>query len=204
MVRIDLSYKNIKSILDLNIPINVEELDLSHNNIKSLKGIEKFTNLKELYIGYNKLKSLHEIQILTNLIYLFISDNKIRSLTGIEKLIKLRFLCISNNKIKSIVGIEKLGKLKYLDIKYNPLVPIYKYNLIKYIGAEPQAVPHLRSSSAPPTGSPTWVLTYNYWQVKKYPQHLKQLIFDYYKMYFINKYKKELVKNELIKEVYNL
>jgi len=41
-------------------------------------------------------------------------------------------------------------------------------------------------------------LTYNYWQTKKYPQHLKQLIFKYYRLYFTNpKYIFEIVNDSI-------
>jgi len=39
---------------------------------------------------------------------------------------------------------------------------------------------------------------FNYWQTKKYPQHLKQLIFQYYKLYFTNpKYIFEIVNDSI-------
>jgi Leucine-rich repeat (LRR) protein len=131
------------------------------------------------------------------LVTLVINNNKLKSLAGIEKLVNLRELKIGGNKIKSIARVKKLVNLYYLfiwnidlvnlELWDDTLVSIDKYNLIKYIGLE--------SKNA-------WVLTYNYWQIKKYPQHLKQLIFDYYKMYFIKKYKNELIKNKWIEEIY--
>jgi Leucine-rich repeat (LRR) protein len=216
--RIYLSNKGICSIKNLNIPLNVEILDLSYNNITSLKGIEKFTNLKYLIIDHNKIDSIIEIKKLVNLKYLDISNNEIKLLNGIEDLINLTSLCASHNKIKSLEMIVKLFNLVSLDINdnkiksvawieklinlnnlyfhNNPLVHIDKYNLIKYIGAETHT-----PEEADPNGV---LLIYNYWQVKKYPQHLKQLIFDYYKLYHTNKYKNELIKNKMIKLVYGL
>jgi hypothetical protein len=197
MKKINLSHKGITSIIGLNIPEDVKELDLSKNSLTSLKGIERFVDLEKLIIYDNKIKSLVGIEKLVKLKYLNITLNKIKSLARITTLVNLERLGIANNKINSLAGIEKLVKLTEFNININPLYSIDKYNLKKYIESEPHAVPHLQNFKN------AWVLIYNYWQVKKYPIHLKQLIFDYYKMYFINQYKNKLIKNKWIKKVYS-
>jgi len=196
-------HNKIKSLSGIEILVNLEFLDISHNKIKSIIEIKKLINLIHLNISKNKIKLLNGIEYLINLEKLCVNDNKIKSLKIIAKLNNLRFLDINNNKIKSVAWIEKLINLKNLYFHNNPLVPIDKYNLIKYIGTR---VSIDCGEQVDPLWAPTGVpfLIYNYWQIKKYPQHLKQLVFDYYKSYYTNKYKNELIKNKMIKIIYGL
>jgi Leucine-rich repeat (LRR) protein len=187
----------ITSLAGIENLVNLTVLRINNNKITSLIGIEKLVKLTILRINNNKITSLVGIEKLVNLTYLIISHNQLTSLVGIEQLVNLKELYISHNQITSLAGIEKLVDLRYLNISNNPLVPIDKYNLIKYIRTRV-------SIDCGEQAEPQWGLTYNYWQIKKYPQHLKQLIFDYYKLYFTNKYKNELIKNKWIKQAYNL
>jgi Leucine-rich repeat (LRR) protein len=38
----------LRSIKDVEIPLDVEELNISHNNLTNLNGVEKFKNLRIL------------------------------------------------------------------------------------------------------------------------------------------------------------
>jgi len=210
LTRLHISYNKIVSIECLKYLVNLKDLYLRGNKIKSLLGIEKLVNLTHLYINNNKIKSLNELKYLINLECLSISNNYIKSLFCIKNLYKLKEVCFKNNLIRSVVIFSEFTSLYDIYSGGNPLVPCNQLNLIKYIGNPmgPHAGPYHRSAASNrrfgnawvsdlgcgvPDG-PTWVLTYNYWQVKKYPQHLKKIIFDYYKMYFINQYKEKLIK----------
>jgi Leucine-rich repeat (LRR) protein len=107
-------------------PINkyVIKLDISYSNIKTLGNLENLINLKKLYCDDNQLSSLEEIENLVNLEKLVCNKNQLTSLKGIENLINLKDLSCVNNQLTSLEGIENLINLENLSCGCNQLTSL--------------------------------------------------------------------------------
>lgn len=76
--KLDLSYKNIKSLAGLEYAVNVSDLVLSFNNITDISPLTALSNLKSLYLDYNWLKTLPDWDMgFSSLEHLDISNNDI-------------------------------------------------------------------------------------------------------------------------------
>ncbi len=77
--KLDLSYKNIKSLKGLEYVQNIDELVLSFNNITDITPVTGLSNLKSLYLDYNWIKELPQETSLTSLEHIDISNNEIEA-----------------------------------------------------------------------------------------------------------------------------
>lgn len=140
---INQGYDNVLDdyVLTANIK-NITSLDISYKNINTLIGIEDFVNIKSLKCEYNKLKSI-DVNLNTNLEVLICNGNELSSL-DVSKNTKLIDLMCSQNKITSLdfsnnpelnsvnaisnqlisIDVSKNNNLTYLEVSNNKLISL--------------------------------------------------------------------------------
>ncbi len=125
--KLDLSSKDIKSILDitgLNKLTSLEYLDLHDNNISSIQGLDNLRSLKHLNLHANFIESITGLENLINLEYLFLGDNLITEISGLENLTNLEILTLAKNEITEIKGLDGLAHLKNVNLQNNKITEV--------------------------------------------------------------------------------
>jgi hypothetical protein len=122
--KINLSYKNITKILDIEGLNEIIELHLYHNEIKELNWLNSLVNLRELNMAHNKITEIKDLNELPRLQELILCGNKINNITGLKKLTDLQIIDLSHNEIKEINGLDESISLKTLYLNDNDISEI--------------------------------------------------------------------------------
>eukprot|EP00792_Barthelona_sp_PAP020_P012276 TRINITY_DN6882_c0_g1_i1.p1 TRINITY_DN6882_c0_g1~~TRINITY_DN6882_c0_g1_i1.p1 ORF type:complete len:527 (+),score=116.52 TRINITY_DN6882_c0_g1_i1:48-1628(+) len=92
----------------------ITELFLNHRNLMSLRNVNLCINLKKLDVSFNKIVSISPITTLIHLESLNICGNNIFDLEGLERLQSLRIFRAAGNKIEKLSVFEKLSNIQEL------------------------------------------------------------------------------------------
>eukprot|EP00668_Euglena_longa_P011999 GGOE01014422.1.p1 GENE.GGOE01014422.1~~GGOE01014422.1.p1 ORF type:complete len:355 (-),score=116.56 GGOE01014422.1:302-1246(-) len=119
LVKLDLSYNNLREIRHLASLVNLTELYLQGNKIAEIDGLSALTNLTLLELGANRIREIKGLDHLVRLTQLFLGKNKIGRISGLSTLKNLTLLSLQNNRIVDIEGLDELQALEELYISEN-------------------------------------------------------------------------------------
>jgi hypothetical protein len=123
-MKLDLSYKNLKSLSGIEINDDVTELCCNGNQITSLVGVNFPPNLKKLYCNFNQITSFVGVNFPPNLEVLCCNGNQITSLVGVNFPQNLKILNCYGNQITSLVGVNFPQNLEELYCSGNQITEI--------------------------------------------------------------------------------
>eukprot|EP00792_Barthelona_sp_PAP020_P005395 TRINITY_DN2632_c0_g1_i1.p1 TRINITY_DN2632_c0_g1~~TRINITY_DN2632_c0_g1_i1.p1 ORF type:complete len:547 (-),score=167.50 TRINITY_DN2632_c0_g1_i1:320-1933(-) len=121
---LDLSFKNVFKIQNLDPYIHLKKLKLDNNGIEKIEGLETLKSLEWLDLSFNKIKSIENLESLTNLKTLTFFQNKIQKIEGLDSLKNLELLNIGNNLINDkneFLNLRSFTHLRLLIAKGNPV-----------------------------------------------------------------------------------
>lgn len=119
-----LNAKDLKSLDDLKISVDIKKLYIENNKVIKLKGLENFTQLIGLYAQNNCISKMEGLDTLKNLKVLDLSKNKISSIEGLSELFTLETLSLSlnyigKNGVKDVINVLQVPTIKTLDLSKN-------------------------------------------------------------------------------------
>jgi len=121
---LDLSNKNIHSILDIQGLLGIENLTvlkLDRNYIKEIVGLETLQQLRTLSLSENEISEIKNLDSLYNLKKLDLSHNMIYEIQGLDLLKNLAELNLWSNQITEIKGLANLDNLRTISLSGNPV-----------------------------------------------------------------------------------
>ena len=135
---LELSFKSIGRIENLNGFVNVVKLGLDNNLIDRIINLESLTKLRWLDLSFNRIERIEGLSSLTDLRDLSLFNNKISVIQGLEGCSRLQCLSIGNNNIKSleeIIKLRQLKELRMLTLAGNPVADSgeYRYTALAYL-----------------------------------------------------------------------
>lgn len=134
----ELSFKNIGRIENLNGFVNVVKLGLDNNLIDRIVNLEGLKKLRWLDLSFNRIEKIEGLRGLTDLRDLSLFSNKISVIQGLEDCTKLQCFSIGNNNIKSleeVIKLRQLKELRMLNLAGNPVAESgeYRYTALAYL-----------------------------------------------------------------------
>ena len=121
---LDLSYRNITSVTQVQLLRELAELDLSFNQISDITALRNLPNLRELALTSNQISDISQLLMLTNLTELHLDDNQIRDIAMLDTLTNLRKLHLGDNRIRDIAPLQSLTGLTELTLWNNRISDI--------------------------------------------------------------------------------
>ncbi|KAJ8336841.1 hypothetical protein SKAU_G00380610 [Synaphobranchus kaupii] len=117
--------KNIKSLLEVPLSVNVRSLNLHCNRIYKIEGLTTIWHLRHLDLSSNQISRIEGLDSLSTLRTLNLSCNAITKIEGLIGLVNLIRLNLSYNQISDLTGLLYLHgqeyKLKHLNLQSNRL-----------------------------------------------------------------------------------
>ncbi|KAG5841864.1 hypothetical protein ANANG_G00171560 [Anguilla anguilla] len=117
--------KNIKSLLEVPLSVNVRSLNLHCNRISKIEGLTTTWQLRHLDLSSNQIARIEGLDSLSSLRTLNLSCNLITKIEGLTGLVNLIRLNLSYNQISDLTGLLYLHgkeyKLKHLNLQSNRL-----------------------------------------------------------------------------------
>ena len=124
VIKIDLSWKNITEIKNIDNLVNLQVLDLHENMITEIKNINNLVNLQVLNLSNNMITEIKNLDNLVNLQELKLSGNMITEIKNIDNLVNLQELHLHVNQITEIKNIDNLINLLLLYLSVNQITEI--------------------------------------------------------------------------------
>ena len=119
VLELDLSYKGISDITQLQSLTRISRLSLMQNQISDISPLRSLTSLTSLAFNANQVVDITPVQSLTNLTSLNMAGNEISYIGPVQSLSGLAFLSIAENQISDISPLQPLSNLTYLDASSN-------------------------------------------------------------------------------------
>ncbi|XP_064202359.1 leucine-rich repeat and coiled-coil domain-containing protein 1 [Anguilla rostrata] len=117
--------KNIKSLFEVPLSVNVRSLNLHCNRISKIEGLTTTWQLRHLDLSSNQIARIEGLDSLSSLRTLNLSCNLITKIEGLTGLVNLIRLNLSYNQISDLTGLLYLHgkeyKLKHLNLQSNRL-----------------------------------------------------------------------------------
>ncbi|XP_061111868.1 leucine-rich repeat and coiled-coil domain-containing protein 1 [Conger conger] len=117
--------KNIKSLFEVPLSVNVRSLNLHCNRISKIEGLTTTWQLRHLDLSSNQISRIEGLDSLSSLRTLNLSCNLITKIEGLTGLVNLIRLNLSYNQISDLTGLLYLHgqeyKLKHLNLQSNCL-----------------------------------------------------------------------------------
>lgn len=133
-VSIDLSFKEITQIDNLQGFTKLLKLKVDNNNISKIQNLEGLRDLKVLDLSFNKIEIIEGLGNLKNLKDLSLFSNLIKSVNGLDACKKIECLSLGKNQISFLTGpngactyLRKFRELRALGLKGNSV-----YNQAEY------------------------------------------------------------------------
>ncbi|KAJ8272776.1 hypothetical protein GJAV_G00093310 [Gymnothorax javanicus] len=117
--------KDIKSLSEVPLSVNVRSLNLHCNRISKIEGLTTIWQLRHLDLSSNQISRIEGLDSLASLRTLNLSCNLITKIEGLTGLLNLIRLNLSYNQISDLTGLLYLHgqeyKLKHLNLQSNRL-----------------------------------------------------------------------------------
>jgi len=117
--RVELSKNNLKSLHGLAFCKSVNYLRADHNQIMSLADCQRLQNLTVLNLAHNEISRIQHLDHCTKLKALILNDNKITLIENLEHNLELNTLVLSHNRLQDVINIKHLKQLKKLSVAHN-------------------------------------------------------------------------------------
>lgn len=135
---LELSFKNIGRIENLNGFNNVTKLCLDNNRITNIQNLEHLTKIRWLDLSFNKICKIEGLSTLVELQDLSLFGNTINTIEGLDSCVKLQCLSLGNNSFKTldqVVRLRGLSELRMLTLSGNPVCKEqdYKATALAYL-----------------------------------------------------------------------
>lgn len=114
-------YNKENKIFDMNdMPLwNLDHLQLSYKNIIGIDNLDGMSKLQKLQLDNNIICKIENLEKLTELKWLDLSFNLIQKIEGLENLTKLTDLSLYSNQISVIEGLDNLKLLNVFSFGKN-------------------------------------------------------------------------------------
>ena len=120
----DLSSKDLYSLMGIESYIHIQHLNLSNNNLITLKPLNQLKHIITLDASHNQLTKLLDFDPPCNLLYADFSQNKIVEIPNLTQHWYLQVLKLDFNSISEIKGIQSLPNLQLLSLSSNSIEEI--------------------------------------------------------------------------------
>ena len=108
LTKLNASFRDVSSIIGLELAINLTSLDLGNNTIVDVSPLKNLINLESLSLWHNQIEDLSPLANLKNLESLYLSHNQIEDLSPLANLKNLTELDLSYNQIADFSPIAGL------------------------------------------------------------------------------------------------
>lgn len=105
---------NLRTIQDIKIPKNVEEIRFDDNELANLDNVDFGNCLSYIDLNRNQIEDISNVKFPNTLEKLFIGKNKLKSIDSLKYNTNLKILSISDNYIEDIKVVENLTNLTRL------------------------------------------------------------------------------------------
>jgi Leucine-rich repeat (LRR) protein len=115
----DLSSKDLYSLMGIESYIHIQHLNISHNNLITLKPLRALQHIITVDASFNQLTKLLDFEPPSNLLYADFSHNKISEIPNLNQHWYLQVLKLDSNSISEISGVSALPNLQLLSLSNN-------------------------------------------------------------------------------------
>lgn len=131
---LNLSFKGIKSVQELQYATNLKNLNLYLNEITDIKPLAALKLIRYLDLSYNQIDSIEVLSSLKNLESLIVNGNNLTSIDVVKHFPRLQELGAGENQIVDIQVLTTIKDLLWLKLNNNPITniePISKLTKLK-------------------------------------------------------------------------
>jgi len=124
LTKLNVPWRDIKSLKGLEYAVNLKYLNLWGNKITDISPLADLKNLKNLNLRDNKIIDILPLAGLVNLTGLDLSSNNIVDISLLASLKNLKDLYLSGNNITDISSLASLVNLKSLSLWGNKIIDV--------------------------------------------------------------------------------